>query len=87
MVDNSIVVAENIADGRARFIEAMARRQPLVICDNTNTEHWEYSAYAAAAKALGYRTPLDIYRQTDSSGSEPPDDKRIEIARKKMIAG
>jgi len=38
-------------------------------------------------QALGYRTPLDIYRQTDSSGSEPPDDKRIEIARKKMIAG
>jgi putative transposase len=38
-------------------------------------------------QALGYRTPLDIYRQTDSSSSEPPDEKRIEIARKKMIAG
>ena len=37
-------------------------------------------------QALGYRTPLDIYRQTDSSGSEPPDEKRIEITRKKMIA-
>ncbi len=38
-------------------------------------------------QALGYRTPLDVYRQTDSSGREPPDEKRIEIARKKMIAG
>jgi putative transposase len=38
-------------------------------------------------QALGYRTPLDIYRQTDSSGREPPDEKRIEIARNKMIAG
>jgi putative transposase len=38
-------------------------------------------------QALGYHTPLDIYRQTDSSSSEPPDEKRIEIARKKMIAG
>jgi putative transposase len=33
-------------------------------------------------QALGYCTPLDIYRQTDSSSSEPPDEKRIEIARK-----
>jgi putative transposase len=38
-------------------------------------------------QALSYRTPLGIYRQTDSSSSEPPDEKRIEIARKKMIAG
>lgn len=38
-------------------------------------------------QALGYRTPLDIYRQTDSSSSEPPDEKRIEIARNKLIAG
>lgn len=38
-------------------------------------------------QALGYRTPLDIYRQTDSSSSEPLDEKRIEIARNKMIAG
>lgn len=38
-------------------------------------------------QALSYRTPWDVYRQTDSSSSEPPDEKRIEIARKKMIAG
>ncbi len=38
-------------------------------------------------QALAYRTPLDIYRPTDSSSTRPPDEKRIEIARKKMIAG
>lgn len=38
-------------------------------------------------QALDYRTPLEIYRKRDSSGTPPPDEKRIEIARKKMIAG
>jgi putative transposase len=38
-------------------------------------------------QALGYCTPLQVYRERDSSGREPPDEKRIEIARKKMIAG
>lgn len=38
-------------------------------------------------QALGYRTPLEIYRDQGSSGGPPPDEKRIEIARKKMIAG
>jgi len=38
-------------------------------------------------QALGYRTPLEIYREQGSSGGPPPDEKRIEIARKKMKAG
>jgi putative transposase len=38
-------------------------------------------------QALGYRTPLEIYRERDSSGGQPPDEKRIEIARNKLIAG
>jgi putative transposase len=38
-------------------------------------------------QALGYRTPLEIYRERGSSDGPPPDEKRIEIARKKMIAG
>jgi putative transposase len=38
-------------------------------------------------EALGYRTPLEVYRERDSSDTQPPDEKRIEIARKKMIAG
>jgi len=38
-------------------------------------------------QALGYRTPGEVYRDRDSSGGKPPDEKRIEIARKKMIVG
>ncbi|NMH63623.1 AAA family ATPase [Shewanella salipaludis] len=36
------------------FIQALARGEPVVICDNTNLAHWEYMAYEAAAQALGY---------------------------------
>jgi putative transposase len=38
-------------------------------------------------QALAYRTPWDVYRRTDSRGTGPPDEKQIEVARKKMIAG
>ena len=38
-------------------------------------------------QALGYRTPREIYYQRNSSGGKPQDDNRIEIARKKTIAG
>jgi len=38
-------------------------------------------------QALGYRTPAEVYRMRSSSGGQPPDEKRIEVARKKMIAG
>ncbi|WP_153916198.1 ATP-binding protein [Shewanella sp. TC10] len=37
------------------FINAMANSEPTVICDNTNVAKWEYMAYEAAAKALGYQ--------------------------------
>jgi putative transposase len=38
-------------------------------------------------QSLGYRTPLEIYRDRGSSGGEPTDEKRIEIARNNLIAG
>ena len=38
-------------------------------------------------QALGYRTPGEIYRERGSSDSQPPDEKRIEIARNNLIAG
>lgn len=41
-----------------RFIGALRQRLPLVVCDNTNIEPWEYAAYIAAAEALGYRVEL-----------------------------
>jgi predicted kinase len=40
------------------FIQALAQREPLVICDNTNIAHWEYCAYQAAAKGLGYQVKV-----------------------------
>lgn len=38
-------------------------------------------------QALGYRTPWEVYRDRDSSGTRPHDEKRTEIARNKSIAG
>lgn len=37
------------------FIQALSLGEPRVICDNTNMAHWEFSAYTAAAKAMGYQ--------------------------------
>lgn len=43
-----------------RFIEAMQRGVPLVVCDNTNIEPWEYAPYVAAAQALGYSVEVRL---------------------------
>lgn len=57
------------------FIQALALAEPIVICDNTNLCHWEYMAYEAAAKALGYQLrwvllgePQDITHQRQCAG-------------------
>ncbi|ARD22714.1 MULTISPECIES: AAA family ATPase [Shewanella] len=42
------------------FINALASNEPLVICDNTNVAKWEYMAYEAAAKALGYQVRVVV---------------------------
>jgi putative transposase len=38
-------------------------------------------------QALGYSTPWEVYCNRGSSGGQSPDEKRIEIARNKLIAG
>jgi putative transposase len=38
-------------------------------------------------QSLGYRTPAQVYHDRGSSGGPMPDEKRIEIARNKLIAG
>jgi putative transposase len=38
-------------------------------------------------QSLGYRTPGGVYRDRGSSGGPPTEEKRIEIARNKLIAG
>ncbi len=40
------------------FIQALSAAEPLVICDNTNLAHWEFMAYEAAAKAMGYQVKV-----------------------------
>jgi len=90
-------------DGRGRaidnvFIERLWRSvkyEEVYLKDYLNG--WQAEASLAAYfrfyneerihQALGYRTPLEIYRERDSSGGQPPDEKRIEIARNKIIAG
>jgi putative transposase len=89
-------------DGRGRaidnvFIERLWRSvkyEEVYLQDYT--DGWQAEASLAAYfrfynnerihQALGYRTPLEVYRDRGSSGGPPPDEKRIEIARKKMIA-
>jgi len=51
---------ENHARNLSAFIQAMQRRLPLVICDNTNVCHWEYLAYQSAAEALDYEVSLQL---------------------------
>jgi transposase InsO family protein len=38
-------------------------------------------------QSLGYRTPAEVYQSRGSSDGPPSDEKRIEIARNKLIAG
>ncbi|WP_394202179.1 ATP-binding protein [Shewanella waksmanii] len=45
------------------FIQALTAEQPVVICDNTNLAKWEYMAYEAAAKALGYQVRIVLIGQ------------------------
>jgi putative transposase len=89
-------------DGRGRaidnvFIERLWRSvkyEEVYLRDYT--DGWQADASLAAYfrfynqerihQALGYRTPLEVYREPGSSGKRPPDEP-IEIARKKLIAG
>lgn len=52
------------------FIEALARAEPVVICDNTNVCHWEYLAYKTAAVALGYRVKVVLIGDPKSSAHQ-----------------
>jgi predicted kinase len=54
----------------ASFIQALANGEPIVICDNTNINHWEYIAYEAAAKALGYQVKTVIVGQPKSAAHQ-----------------
>ena len=90
-------------DGRGRaldnvFIERLWRTvkyEEVYLHDYTDGWHAEASLAAyfrlydeeRIHQSLGYRTPGDVYRDRGSSGGPPPDEKRIEIAQQKLIAG
>lgn len=38
----------------AAFCHSLEQRIPVVICDNTNTKHWECQRYVDAAQKAGY---------------------------------
>lgn len=90
-------------DGRGRaidnvFIERLWRSvkyEEVYLRDYTDGWHAEASLGAyfrlyneeRIHQSLDYRTPAEVYRDRGSSGERPLDEKRIEIARNKLIAG
>ena len=40
------------------FKDSLHRSVPIVICDNTNSRHWEYKEYVEAAKNHGYEIEI-----------------------------
>jgi putative transposase len=90
-------------DGRGRaidnvFIERLWRSMKYEeVYLRDYTDGWQAEALLGAYfrfynderihQALGYRPPAYVYRDRDSSGTQPPDEKQIEIARNNLIAG
>ncbi len=40
------------------FVESLKKRLPVVVCDNTNSQKWEYERYITAAKSEGYEVEV-----------------------------
>jgi predicted kinase len=45
----------NHAFNLAAFSEDCRNRVEVVVCDNTNTQHWEYAQYVKIAESHGYQ--------------------------------
>lgn len=58
------------------FKESLAKGLPVVICDNTNTQRWEYQKYLDAAEEAGYivsivtlpHPPVEVAAERNSHG-------------------
>lgn len=54
--------AERIRDAHkacyATFMQAMIKKEPLIIIDNTNIHAWEISPYVVAAEYAGYHAEI-----------------------------
>lgn len=64
----------------AAFVDALGRGSPLVVCDNTNCEPWEYAAYAAVARALGYVVTVELL-------GDPDDERHVESCAARNVHG
>lgn len=64
----------------AAFIDALGRGSPLVVCDNTNCEPWEYAAYTAAAHALRYVVTVELL-------GDPDDELHVEACAARNLHG
>lgn len=42
----------------AAFKDSLNRNVPIVVCDNTNSRHWEYKEYIEAAQNHGYEVEI-----------------------------
>jgi predicted kinase len=40
------------------FCESIAQEVPVVVCDNTNSKHWEYKRYLETAQKAGYMVSI-----------------------------
>lgn len=63
---NAAKLSEYHQRNLTQYIQALASQEPIVICDNTNMCHWEYSAYKAAAQALGYKVNVILVGEPKS---------------------
>jgi hypothetical protein len=65
-LDRTAGPVDNVMRGRAHqtcfrnWIEALIRREPVVICDNTNIRMWELAPYYKSAESFGY-DPLIVW--------------------------
>jgi predicted kinase len=47
------------------FCLSLREGVPVVICDNTNSQKWEFARYVEAAEAAGYRVAIVILPHPD----------------------
>tara|TARA_Y100000310_G_scaffold161696_1_gene161596 strand:- start:520 stop:945 length:426 start_codon:yes stop_codon:yes gene_type:complete len=51
-------LGEYHAKNLAAFTDSCEKKVSLIICDNTNTQYWEYEKYIEAAKKHGYKVHI-----------------------------
>lgn len=68
------------AKNKERFEKACAHGTQVVICDNTNTQKWEYEPYVEIAKKHGYRVQIVVV-------GNPKDPEHVKACIERNIHG